>query len=477
MEAEMFVRLATAGAFALSLVLIDFAHAQSDGWKKAGEWSASRPIAAPAAAASTPESPLFREATLPPPALLSAPAANSANPNPPAAAPVATMPNLGVVTTAYSAHTPVSPLTKSVQDAVAAQAQAQVQQVSAIESGSGTLPNDAGQVWREYDISGYTSRVQGSEKPEAAVIDWIVRETGTEVWFSEPLGILSASRNTLRVYHTPQMQEVVKGIVDRFNGGQPNPYAYGVRMLTVGSPSWRTKMHSLMRPVAVQTPGIQAWILSKEDAAIFITELKKRSDYREYNSTDIAIYNGQKGALKHVKPTSYVKNIVFSGDAFGSYQPELGQIEEGYLLELSPLVTVDGTIVDATVKCEVDQIEQLVPVKIEVPTQLNKRQNVEVQVPQLVSWRVHERFRWPADKVLVLSCGVVAKPNGGRPSVIGVPGISNLSNLGGRAPRADAMLLLEARGVVNAAQAGPVGSGTSTPAFQTGALGSYHGRY
>lgn len=476
----MFVRLATAGALALSLVLIDFAHAQSDGWKKAGEWSASRPVL-PAANAASPDSPLFREATLPPPALLNAPAATITNnaPTAPTAQAMPVAPTMGVLTTAYSAHTPVSPLTKSVQDAVAAQAQAQaqVQQVSAIESGSGTLPNDAGQVWREYDISGYTSRVQGSEKPEAAVIDWIVRETGTEVWFSEPLGILSASRNTLRVYHTPQMQEVVKGIVDRFNGGQPNPYAYGVRMLTVGSPSWRTKMHSLLRPVAVQTPGIQAWILSKEDAAIFVTELKKRSDYREYNSTDIAIYNGQKGALKHVKPTSYVKNIVFSGDAFGSYQPELGQIEEGYLLELSPLVTVDGTIVDATVKCEVDQIEQLVPVKIEVPTQLNKRQNVEVQVPQLVSWRVHERFRWPADKVLVLSCGVVAKPNGGRPSVVGVPVVSNLPNLGGRAPRADAMMLLEARGVVNAAQAAPVGSGTSTPAFQTGALGSYHGRY
>ena len=385
-------------------------------------------------------------------------------------------PNLGAVTAAYSAHTTTaSPIAQSFQDAAAAQQQ--VQQVSAVSAGSGTLPNDAGQVWREYDISGYTSRVVGSEKPEAAVIDWIVRETGTEFWFSEPLGILSANRTTLKVYHTPEVQDLVKGIVDRFNGGQPNPYAYGVRMLTVNSPSWRTKMHSLMRPVAVQTPGIQAWVLSKEDAAIFVAELKKRSDYREYNSTDIAVYNGQKGALRHIKPTSYVKNIVFSGDAFGSYQPELGQIEEGYLLEISPLVTVDGTIVDATVKCEVDQIEQLVPVKIEVPTQLNKRQNVEIQVPQLVSWRVHERFRWPADKVLVLSCGVVAKPNGGRPSVIGMPVVSNLSNpLSSRAPRADAMMLLEARGVVNAPTTS-VGTGTSTPAFQTGALGSYHGRY
>ena len=61
-------------------------------------------------------------------------------------------------------------------------------------------------MWREYDISPYTLRVQDVAKPEQAIIDWILRETGTEVWFAEPLGILSASSTTLRVYHTPEMQ-------------------------------------------------------------------------------------------------------------------------------------------------------------------------------------------------------------------------------------------------------------------------------
>src|SRR5438105_13237175 len=84
-----------------------------------------------------------------------------------------------------------------------------------VSKGQGILPNEHGQVWREYDISPYTLRVRDVAKPEQAIIDWILRETGTEVWFSEPLGILNASSTTLRVYHTPAMHERVRGIVER----------------------------------------------------------------------------------------------------------------------------------------------------------------------------------------------------------------------------------------------------------------------
>ncbi|MFM9118028.1 MAG: hypothetical protein ACKOU6_17910, partial [Planctomycetota bacterium] len=75
--------------------------------------------------------------------------------------------------------------------------------VARVSKGSGVLPNSQGQIWREYDISPFTLRAKGIEKPERAIVDWVLRETGTEVWFSEPLGILNANASTLRVYHTP----------------------------------------------------------------------------------------------------------------------------------------------------------------------------------------------------------------------------------------------------------------------------------
>ena len=64
--------------------------------------------------------------------------------------------------------------------------------IARVTSGSGSLPNQHGQIWREYDISPYTARVTTTKRPEQAIVDWILRETGYEVWHREPLGILSA---------------------------------------------------------------------------------------------------------------------------------------------------------------------------------------------------------------------------------------------------------------------------------------------
>ncbi len=40
----------------------------------------------------------------------------------------------------------------------------------------------------------------------------------------------------------------------------------------------------MMTPIPVQSPGIQGWLLAKEDARLLVAELARRTDYREYNS-------------------------------------------------------------------------------------------------------------------------------------------------------------------------------------------------
>src|SRR6478736_3875459 len=47
--------------------------------------------------------------------------------------------------------------------------------IAKVTSGTGTLPNDGGQVWREYDITPYTLRVTSTNRPEQAIVDWILR--------------------------------------------------------------------------------------------------------------------------------------------------------------------------------------------------------------------------------------------------------------------------------------------------------------
>jgi hypothetical protein len=76
---------------------------------------------------------------------------------------------------------------------------------------------------------------------------------------------------------------------------------------------------------------------------------------------------------------------------------------------------------------------------VDIPVFGGQWQRAQVQVPQLVSWRLNERFRWPTDQVLLLSCGVVASP-----VPDGKAGGNALTNLLGSAPsRADALLFLE----------------------------------
>jgi hypothetical protein len=132
-------------------------------------------------------------------------------------------------------------------------------------------------------------------------------------------------------------------------------------------------------------------------------------------------------------------------------------VDEGYSLTISPLLSLDGKSVEAAIECQVDQIEKLVPVTIDVPIG-KQSQRVQVQVPQMVSWRLSERFRWPADQVLLLSCGVVANPAG----AIGGPLAELLGPIGVPTSRADALLLVEHRGT--AGEVGTSGAAATTAA-------------
>lgn len=309
-----------------------------------------------------------------------------------------------------------------------------------VVKGSGTLPSDGGQVWREYDISPYTSRAKNQEKPEQAVIDWVLRETGSDVWFSEPLGILSAGRTTLRVYHTPQMQELVNDVVKRLVESDMEPHTLAVRVMTVSSPAWRTRALPLMRSIDIQSPGVEAWLLSRENAAVLVGELRQRGDYRENVTPNLQIQSGQTETISRTRPRVYPRTV-----RQVSYYPGIemvnGQIEEGFAMQLSPLMSLDGKTCDAAIKCNIDQVERLVPVNIDVNIG-GQPQRAQIQVPQLVSWRFQERFRWPADQVLLLSCGVVASPSGNS-------GGSTLPLLGPllqSGERADALLMVECRG-------------------------------
>jgi hypothetical protein len=335
-----------------------------------------------------------------------------------------------------------------------------------INKGTGILPNDAGQVWREYDIASYTSSMEGVERPEQAVIDWVLRETGTDVWFGEPLGILSAGPTTLRVYHTPAVQQKVQSIVERLVVGGSQQHLVTVRLLTVGSPNWRARAVPLVEPVDVKTPGVEAWLLSRENAALVYDQLQQRGDFREHSAPLVQVASGQTERLSRRTPRQYSRGVQMKKE-FPFYDLIPGQVNEGYSLEISPLMSLDAKTAEAAIACEIDQIEKLVPVAIDLPVG-GQTQRVQIQVPQVVSWRLSERFRWPADKVLLLSCGVVANPAG----AAGGPLAPLLGPINGATSRVDALVFIEHRGTKEAVQdaGGPATAAAPARGAAAGAL-------
>lgn len=299
------------------------------------------------------------------------------------------------------------------------------------QSPSTGLPTSAGQVWRAYDIRRYTDRHASDLKPEQTIVDWILRETGTEMWFSGPAGMLTANRTTIRVYHTPAIQKVVGEMIARFVRSETDSSAFGVRMITVSSPNWRTRAVPRMRSVTVQTPGTEAWLCSHEDAALILADLRAQSGFREHNSPNLLVRNGDTHTIERTRPTSYVRGA-------GPIGLDRALFDEGFKLQVSPLVARDPGDVDVVVRVDSQQIEKFNSLAIPTPTTVNPRQATTVQVPQTSAWRLHERFRWPSEQVLIISCGMVASPGPERrtPRLLTGP----------RAPRSDALIFIDAKG-------------------------------
>ncbi|MEZ6094086.1 MAG: hypothetical protein R3C03_07570 [Pirellulaceae bacterium] len=324
--------------------------------------------------------------------------------------------------------------------------------ITKVTKTSSALPNDAGQVWREYDILPYTSQVENNEQPQQAIIDWILRQTGKEMWFSQPLGFISATREKLIVYHTPEIHTEILKLVDRFvyTRGQKNTAI--LNLVTVSNPAWRESVYSVLQPVDVHSPGVEAWLLTKENAALLYSQLSQRSDFKNHSSGAITLANGQEFKLDKRAPVQFVRSLRWTPGQGSGYQPLMTQMQEGYSLSLSFLDSLDGKAIEAAITCEVDQVERLTGIRVPVPSLAaapsgfglgnNNTETINLQIPQIVSWRLQERIRWPVDHVLVMSCGVVADPNPGSPKPLG-------GLLDRKSNRADALLFIDFRGPEN----------------------------
>lgn len=294
-------------------------------------------------------------------------------------------------------------------------------------------PQSGGQVWREYDLLPYTLQVNSTRRPEQAIIEWILRETGKDTWHGEQVAALSASSARLRVFHEPSVQARVAEIVDRFTRPEVKQLGFRIEVIGIGSPNWRRKAHQLLTTIPGSNHGPQSWLLEPEDASLLLADLRARRDARVHGSHHLFLYNGQSATINSTGRRSYVRSVNQRPGTWPGYQAELDSIDEGFVFEISPLATLDGAYIDALVKVHVDQVEKLRNVTIDVPSLFDPSLTTRLQVPQVVQYRVAERFHWPTSKVLVIGLGMVPTAS---------PTVRSLLDLGA-APREDLLIFVQ----------------------------------
>jgi hypothetical protein len=127
--------------------------------------------------------------------------------------------------------------------------------------------------------------------------------------------------------------------------------------------------------------------------------------------------------------------------------------------DIHPLALVKdlGSLVDAVIRCEVDQVEKMIPVMIDVSTPTVRGQRTKLEVPQAINSRLHERFRWPVESVLLISLGVGPAPVAASTSSLG----SIMSY-----PRADLLVFVESKGKVASQPSALPGGGREASQFR-----------
>lgn len=276
---------------------------------------------------------------------------------------------------------------------------------------SSLIANTSSRSWQTYDISGYTSAVKSVPDPEKNVLNWILRETGTDTWFAEPEAVLSVGRHRVRCYHDAETQRTVRAVIDRFTRTEKQDEVFGFQVVTIGNPNWRAKLLPLLKPIDVETPGAEAWVASKENAAQFFSELRKRNDFLLPISHSLVTESGQPKKIIHQTPLPYFRSITLDGSRFPPFRVESAVINEGYQIGFSSLRTLDGKKMDAEIDCRIAQVEQFRNVNLDVPGPGGMIQKHPISIPQMSMARLKERFQWPADEVLVISLGVVPAPD------------------------------------------------------------------
>jgi len=207
------------------------------------------------------------------------------------------------------------------------------------------------------------------------------------------------------------MQLVVADIVDRFVCPQLWNEACTIRIVSTPRPDWVSKVHSQLKPIPIATQGVQGWILEKTAAQNLLQELSRRSDFKELIPPQSLMPHGIQHNVVAKKQRAYLRDVQPNPSVLNGYAEDRITIDEGLGLSVTPLAMLDGQHMAATIKLDIVQIERMLSTTIEIATATNSRQRVQIESPQMASFKLDEVVGFPKSRVLLLDLGMVPLPN------------------------------------------------------------------
>lgn len=299
-------------------------------------------------------------------------------------------------------------------------------------SGAGQF-NEPDHRWRIFNIEGYSQLPHSKDtvRPEAAIVEWILRTTGNETWHGQTIAALNANSRELRAYHNLETLEKATEIVKRFVDAVFDLLTVRVRVVVAADTRWRYAVYSQLQPKTTGPMGQQVWLLDLGTAEMALAQMGISQNFRKVYDQRHKMVNGQTLFVKTSSEREYYAGLDRASVSSLGYEPKVSKLEEGVEVRLSPLLNYDGTGIDLALDLKASVIRKLHSTKVIAPRKIGPAE-MNVDVPEFGSTRMNQTITgWPLDRTLVISAGVlpgILQENGGFMANLRIPGIQPNSN-------------------------------------------------
>jgi hypothetical protein len=260
---------------------------------------------------------------------------------------------------------------------------------------------------RTWDISPYTTIPTNVQAPpEKAIIDWILLRTGTYEWHGENPAVLSANRQKLTAYNSPEILNQVDEIVQRFVQATNDYLKIQVQFIAAVDPRWRYTVYSRLTHVGGGPQGQQIWTMNARDAALVLTQMQVQQGFRQLAKEAVEVINGQTVTIKTKDVRTFVGGLMQDATGGMNFQPRPDKIEEGVFLKISPLLNFNGDAVDAKLDLTVNTVRMLHRTKVIAPREVGAIETT-IDVPDTTQTHLEQTVRnWRLGQSLIISCGI-----------------------------------------------------------------------